>query len=223
MTLPNPQAIFCRVSPLPGFFIIGAPRCGTTALSHYLSQHPRICFARPKEPHFFTSPLAASGNADLQRDYIERFFRHCGEDTLLLGEGSVSYLYSKDALEQILQLNAQARFLVMLRSPVEMIQSYHARMLYILQEDTSDLRQAWRLQSLRARGKQIPRTCSEPRYLQYAEIGRLGSYLEQLYSLAGRQRCHVIVYDDFIADPQATYRGALSFIGIEDDGRSGPV
>lgn len=205
--------------PLPNFFIVGAPRCGTTAMSKYLSEHPQICFARPKEPHFFTSPLAVSGQTSLQRDYIERFFSHCGHGKPILGEGSVSYLYSQDAIEHIVQLNPQARFIVMLRSPVAMIQSYHARMLFLLQENVSDFGQAWRLQSLRAQGKRIPRTCRDPRCLQYGEIGRLGTYLEQLYRLAGRSRCHAILFDDFVADPQMTYARVLSFIGAQDDGR----
>lgn len=189
-------------------------------MSRYLNKHPHICFARPKEPHFFTSPLAASDILNLQRDYIERFYGHCRQNKHILGEGSVSYLYSKDALEHILRINPNARFIVMLRSPMAMLQSYHARLLYILQENVGDFRQAWQLQSLRAQGRRIPSTCSDPRHLQYAEIGRLGSYLEQLFNLAGRQRCHVIVFDDFISDPAATYRRVLRFIGAEDDGRS---
>ena len=38
---------------IPGFFIVGAPRCGTTAMSTYLSGHPEVCFSVPKENHFF--------------------------------------------------------------------------------------------------------------------------------------------------------------------------
>ncbi|WP_050756119.1 sulfotransferase family protein [Nitrococcus mobilis] len=220
MTTFNRQPTIHGVRTLPTFFIVGAPRCGTTAMSRYLSKHPKICFARPKEPHFFTSPLATSDTLNLQRDYIERFYGHCSHENRILGEGSVSYLYSKDALEHILRINPNARFIVMLRSPVAMLQSYHARLLYILQEDVGDFRQAWQLQSLRAQGRRVPPTCSDPRHLQYTEIGRLGSYLEQIFSLAGRQRCHVIVFDDFISDPSTTYRGVLSFIGAKDDGRS---
>ena len=37
----------------PDFFILGAPKCGTTALSEYLRQHPRVFVSRPKEPHYF--------------------------------------------------------------------------------------------------------------------------------------------------------------------------
>jgi hypothetical protein len=38
----------------PDFFVVGAPRCGSTAFCRYLAKHPAICFSRPKEPHYFT-------------------------------------------------------------------------------------------------------------------------------------------------------------------------
>ena len=38
---------------LPDFFIVGAPKCGTTAISEYLRTHPRIFMCKPKEPHYF--------------------------------------------------------------------------------------------------------------------------------------------------------------------------
>jgi hypothetical protein len=37
----------------PNFFIVGAPKCGTTAMAHYLSEHPDIFMSSPKEPHYF--------------------------------------------------------------------------------------------------------------------------------------------------------------------------
>jgi hypothetical protein len=43
--------------PRPQFFIVGAPKCGTTAMCHYLSQHPEIFISTPKEPHFFDTEL----------------------------------------------------------------------------------------------------------------------------------------------------------------------
>jgi Sulfotransferase family len=38
----------------PDFFLVGAPRCGTTSLSRYLAANPQVCFSRPKEPHYFS-------------------------------------------------------------------------------------------------------------------------------------------------------------------------
>ncbi|MGI0040227.1 MAG: sulfotransferase, partial [Nitrososphaera sp.] len=38
----------------PDFFIVGAPKCGTTAIQYYLGQHPDI-FLPDKEMDFFGS------------------------------------------------------------------------------------------------------------------------------------------------------------------------
>jgi len=40
----------------PDFFIVGAPKSGTTAMADYLGAHPKIFLAR-KEMHFFGSDL----------------------------------------------------------------------------------------------------------------------------------------------------------------------
>jgi lipid A disaccharide synthetase len=37
----------------PGFFVVGAPKCGTTSLYAYLKQHPQIYLPRIKELNFF--------------------------------------------------------------------------------------------------------------------------------------------------------------------------
>ena len=37
----------------PNFFILGAPKCGTTSLHNYLNQHPDIYMSYKKEPHYF--------------------------------------------------------------------------------------------------------------------------------------------------------------------------
>lgn len=42
----------------PNFFIVGAPKCGTTAWATYLSNHPDIFVPKAKEPHFFTTDHA---------------------------------------------------------------------------------------------------------------------------------------------------------------------
>ncbi|WP_040414858.1 sulfotransferase [Desulfococcus multivorans] len=70
----------------PDFFIIGAPRCGTTSLSRYLSKHPDICFSRPKEPHYFSTVSQPLTTSHLQRHYLERFFSHHHAGNAAVGE-----------------------------------------------------------------------------------------------------------------------------------------
>src|SRR5690242_14321398 len=42
---------------LPNFFIIGAPKAGTTSIYHYLDQHPAVFMSAIKEPHFFADEI----------------------------------------------------------------------------------------------------------------------------------------------------------------------
>jgi hypothetical protein len=205
----------------PDFFIVGAPRCGTTGLSRYLAAHPQICFSRPKEPHYFSLTAERLGETSLERHYLRRCF--VGYDPAVhrsVGEGSTSYLYSQRAIDAILAHNPDARMVVMLRDPMEMLPSLHSRQLYLLQEDEPDFARAWALQAERRVGESLPRYCIDPHALQYEEIGKHAQHLARVFSQVGRERCHVILFDDLKRDPAAMYGGCLDFIGVPHDGRT---
>jgi hypothetical protein len=209
-----------RPERFPDFFLVGAPRCGTTALSRYLADNPQVCFSRPKEPHYFALLAPGASLEDLETAYLSRHFAHHHAGHRAIGEGSVSYLYSPHAIERILEVNPDARFIAIVRNPLEMLPSYHLRMLFILCEDVEDFAAAWRLQDARARGEHVPRHCVDARLLLYREVARYGVQIERLYRVAGRDRCHVVVFDDLARDPAAVYREVLAFIGVDDDGRT---
>jgi hypothetical protein len=204
----------------PDFFVIGAPRCGTTSLCRYLARNPQICFSRPKEPHYFSRIDHLPSPDELQRDYFERCFSHQQASHRATGEGSVSYLYLPGALELVNQLNPEARFIVQVRNPLSMLPSYHLRMQFLLQEDEPDFERAWELEASRVRGENLPKTCLEPRLLMYSEAAKFGVQVKRLFNLVGRERSHVIVFDDLKADPLAVYQSALKFIGVDYDGQT---
>jgi Sulfotransferase domain len=209
-----------RPERFPDFFLIGAPRCGTTALSSYLADNPRVCFSRPKEPHYFSLFAPHASLDDLKTAYLARYFSHYRESHKAIGEGSVSYLYSADALRRILSLNSQAKFIAVLRNPLDMLPSYHLRMRFSLMEDIEDFATAWRLQEMRARGERIPKHCLDPRLLLYREVSGFGLQIERLYQLVGRDRSLVLLFDDLVRDPLTVYKHVLKFIEVEYDGRT---
>ena len=204
---------------IDAFFIVGAPRCGTTAMSRYLKQHPNICFSDPKETHFFSQADKAADPKALGEKFLSAFFQDFSDDTTVIGEGSVSTLYSSDAIQRILRTFRSAKFIVMLRDPVDMVRSYHARLLHLKQEDEKDFQTAWDLQDSRRNGRCIPRRCVDPRILQYSEIGRLGHYSSQLVDLVGKDNCMPIFFEDFVGDTLSTYKDVLSFLDLPYDGR----
>lgn len=209
-----------QVAALPALFIVGAPRCGTTSLAGALASHPRIAFSKPKEPHYFTALCDPIDAAAVRRDYLGRFFPNLSARHRAIGEGSVSTIYDPDAVRRILKCFPNARFVAMVRSPLQMLPSYHGRVLFLLDEEEPDFRSAWDLRTVRAAGYRVPRDCRDPNLLRYDAIGKIGAALQGLFEAAGRDRCHVVIYDDYARDPATVQREVLEFVGLDP---SGPV
>jgi hypothetical protein len=204
--------------------VVGAPRCGTTSLSTWLGEHPDVCFSRVKEPHFFTQHDLTGCSDDELRErvrggYLARYFPKWNSSAQVLAEGSVSYLYAPDRMEPILRLWPQAKFVIALRDPMAMLPSLHQRLLYLGDETETDFESAWHLLDDRRQGRNVPRSCIDPRALWYDEIGRLGHYVGRFFEAVGRERCFISVFDDLVRDPADVYGRLLEFTGLPDDGR----
>ena len=189
-------------------------------MSKYLRAHPSVCFSSPKETNYFVSGQPKDSPASVREKFLKTFFAPVDDAARIYGEGSVSTLYSREALERVLACFPQAKFIVMLRNPVDQLRSYHGRLLYLRQETEADFEAAWDLQGARSAGQNIPRSCFDARMLQYGEVGSLGRYTAQLFDVVGRERCLPILYDDFSSDTAGAYRRALEFLGLPDCGRT---
>lgn len=205
----------------PNFFIVGAPRCGTTALSSYLDGHPDICFSRPKETQYFCTDMPGIRLMDDEGSYLSRCFGHCDPaGRAAIGEGSVWHLFSREAIGNILRFDPDARFIIMVRNPIELCLSLHARWHELLWEDEPSFEVAWALQERRARGERIPRHCKDHRVLLYRQVARLGEQVERACALIPPRQRLVIVFDDFRGHTDSVYRRVLDFLGLPDDHRS---
>ena len=70
----------------PEVYLIGAQKAGTTTLAYLLAQHPDICIAKNKEPHYFT------GNSAKSLTWYEKQFPN-HENTLCI-DASTSYSFA---------------------------------------------------------------------------------------------------------------------------------
>jgi len=146
-------------------------------------------------------------------------FREADEQHIAVGEASVMYLFSRTAVPQIEKVYSGARYIVMLRNPIEMAYSLHAQMVFAGEEHIVDFYTAWKLSPERRAGRRAPRWCRDPRWLDYQHICKLGDQLERLFNIVPRQRVLVLVLDDIREDPRRECLKTLDFLGVPDDGR----
>ncbi|HTF43103.1 MAG TPA: sulfotransferase [Terriglobales bacterium] len=222
------------MSRLPNFFIVGAPKAGTTSLYHYLDQHPQVYMSTVKEPHFFAAEIREDNcdpklRREIARDTrgLRKFLsgpmrekRFGGivadwEDYLhlfanannesALGEASVCYLWSPTAAERIAGRIPDAKILVMLRDPAERAFSQYLHGL-----SNGAIHWSFRehiQRNLRHRSGQF---CVHYPFLE------LGLYSEQLGRYLQRFGRNVWVgfHEDFKNRPQELLRSAFRFLGI---------
>ena len=207
----------------PNFFIIGAPKCGTTSLASYLSDHPEVCFSVPKEPGFWCDDLGVEPHAFCFKSlgkYLEIFGAADPKKHNVIAEGSTSYLRSRNAVKRILEYSPTAKFIVMLRNPVDVAYAYHMEQIFTGLERETDFGRAWQLQDEREYAYdngQLSPNCDS---LLYRRIAALGTQLKRAVELVPVGRIKVVLLDELKDDPRKVYADILEFLNISPYERS---
>lgn len=202
---------------LPNFFIIGAPKCGTTSLAKWLSEHPNIYMSPIKEPFYYSSDIK---NQKIRTFHeYKRLFEGVTGDHSAIGEASTTYLYSQVAVPNIEETLEYPKYIIMIRNPVDMAYSLHGQQLVSFNENIRSFPDAWALAEARQKGEKVPPRCKDPKLLDYPGFCSLGTLLERLFGYVERDRVLILVLDDVRANPRNEYLKVLDFLGVKDDGR----
>lgn len=205
----------------PNFFVVGAPKTGTTALAHFLAEHSDIFVSNPKEPHYFCTDLKERHRyLDTESSYLSTCFAEARETHLAVGEATTAYMYSREAIPNIMKFNPRAKIIVGLRNPLTLCPSLHAQFTYMLMEDQEDFAKAYGLQGKRREGTNIPDTCPEPKWLQYTQACLLGQQLQRLRTLVPNNQLHWFFQEDLRNDSRSVYESALRFLEVPQDNRT---
>jgi len=201
----------------PNAFIVGAPKCGTTAMCHYLGQHPGAFLSDPKEPHYFAhEDMPNSDQYFTDLDSYLSLFAAADKSQKILVEGSVWYLYCENAIKRIAEFNPSAKIIVMLRRPDEMVYSFHSQALLNFYDDVECFSTAWKMAKHPELRKRLPRSCKEPMIIKYDKIATYGRQLERVYQSFSKSQVHIIFYEDFSQKTAEVYSETLSFLGLDD-------
>ena len=204
--------------PKPNFFIVGAPKCGTTSLHEYLQRHPDVFMPFYKEPHFFGSDLQGSRFQQLRNKpdkYLKLFRDARGEKRI--GESSPWYLVSHQAAEEIHAYDPAAKIIIMLRNPIDMMYSMWSQFRYSGNEQIDTFEAALAAENERRTGKLIRRAAHCITGLFYREMAHYSEQIPRYLERFGKENVLIIIFDDFVADTASVYTTVLDFLGLETD------
>lgn len=197
---------------LVDFFIVGAPKAGTTSLFYYLNKNKGICMSSIKEPNFFSSQdlkiqkiYYDSLILDNLKEY-ERIFTPKNKQQII-GEASVSYLFYPNVANRIFDYNPRSKIIIILRDPVERAFSHYSM----------DLRLGHVKQSL---DELFDLGLNNKDNLFFQQYILLGQYYEQVnryIEVFGRENICVKFYDELKLDASSFYSDILKFLHQEND------
>ena len=215
----------------PNFFIVGAPKCGTTSLWSYLKGHPEIYMSPLKEIYFFDTDLWDKRRErpwarlnEGRQPSLEQYlgcFAAAGEQKRI-GEATPSYLRSLRAPSGIKAFSPTAQIIIMLRNPVDMIYSLHSQALrhsFAWNRAAASARESVELLPIddfeAAMEADARRADREVRgYRNYANFPE---QVQRYFDLFGRENVHTIIYDDLKQSSAAVGRETLRFLGVRPD------
>jgi hypothetical protein len=216
---PPPLARDSRGTP-PDFFIVGHPKCGTTALYEMLRAHPQIYMPDLKETQFFARERqrasASQRHPQTLAEYLELF--HDARPGQRTGEASTSYLRSYTAAGRIAELRPDGRIIGLFREPADFLRSLHLQLLQAGIETEPDFAKAIALEPgrrERERGS-AARDSLWSQALLYSQNVRYVEQLRRYHEHFGRARVLALIYDDFRADNEAVARQVLRFLDVDD-------
>jgi hypothetical protein len=194
------------VMPLPNVVVIGAMKCGTTALHRYLDAHPEVSMAAAKEVNFFVGPDTApstdpaswwhTGQWHRGLDWYASLF---DERAPVRGESSPAYT-SPDQTEAVARIAAtlpEARLVYLVRDPVERAASQYAHHL----RDSDEQRPV-----------EEALLDPESQYLSRSRFhARLTPYLEHF----PYEQVHVVVQERLLRDRRAELAQVYARVGAD--------
>jgi len=208
---------------LPSFIIIGAGKSGTTALHHFLSEHPEVFMTPVKETNFFElegMPVLSDPTDDPERLYhypqsinnwndYNALFAQAG-DVKAIGEASPMYLYGKRAPQHIHDKLPNVKLVAILREPVDRL---YSRWLHLLRDGNDPIGSF--------------EGCMDRESIWWKrndliQEGLYGTHIKRYVDLFTPDQLKIFLHDDLKHNPQQVMKELFEFIGV-DPGFQAPL
>lgn len=193
---------------LPSFLVVGAQKAGTTALHEWLMQQPDVSLPTIKETHYFSH----SERHHRGLGWYLRQFQDRGSDAVV-GEVDPEYMFSALAASRIRSIIPKARFVFLLRNPLERALSQY---LMSVRRGYEQLDFSSALQAEQGRLAQPDNQFSLDHH-SYAARGEYAGQIRSFLETFPDSAFLFIKFDDLVSVERGmqTYRDICAFLGVK--------
>lgn len=195
----------------PNLFIVGAPKCGTTTLYEYLKLHPRIFMSDVKEPNFLNSD--EDEKKMTKKKYLALF--KTSKNHKYYGEASTHYLYSAEAIQSIKEMSPNAKIIISLRPPVELIYSAYFQHRANGHEQFSTFKEAYTVQDARRKGNYPPIGNEPMRRFIYDDLVKFQKYVGEYMDNFDSSNIHIVLLEDLKNNRKKTLIELYNFLDLK--------
>ena len=194
------------------FFIVGAPKAGTTSLYHYLNEHPQVEMSSQKEPDYFSDKAIQEQGMYYGKNRINTLEKYeslfTKKKEVIYGEGSVSYLFYKNVAEEIKKYNSNAKIVIMLRSPIDRAFSHYLMdyRLGLVSDSFEDII-----------NKKSKHKNAHLFYQQYIEVSEYAKQIQRYVNVFIPDNVLLIDYEDFKKNVSGTVDEVYGFLNISTE------
>jgi len=209
---------------LPDFYVLGGEKCGSSALYEYIIKHPHVESAVTKEIHYFDRWFSRGLNwyrVCFPFSTHKFFSNKITKRDFLTGEATPRYLYHPHSLDRIKKLTPNAKFLIILRNPIDRAFSHYNMNMNIGFEKLS-FEDAIKSENSRIENEYEKMKLDENYYsttyyrFSYLERGIYYKFLENWFKHFPRNQFMIIKSEDLLKNPHITYPKILKFLNLKD-------
>jgi len=198
----------------PNFFIVGAPKAGTTTLFEYLKKIPYIYTPSIKEPQFFSRTVLPRNQfwspIRNEEEYLKLYENVTNEKIQI--DASTTYFFDPDAPFLIQKSNPEAKILILLRDPVERTFSNYLHLMRITRYfNLGILEKTFHKQLHKELNQEVDYNIPHIRLY----VGNYSKFVKSYLDTFGKQQVKIIIFEEFISKPHDTLSEILKFLNID--------
>ena len=199
-----------RLVAEPNFFIVGAPKSGTTNISYYLMQHPQVFMPENLEPYYFAR-LDIPQNYEREiisdeKKYLNLFKN--AKNCKAIGESSPVYLYCPHSALEIKNRFPNSKIIISLRNPIEIAYSEYFSLKFMGFDKNRSFNEL-----LDASKEQLDQ--NEFHIDSLLEAGFYSKHIKRFQKIFSKNQIKIIIFEEYIKNTIPTINSILSFLDID--------